>query len=110
MNFSDENKIIFAIDITSFYTLIPNNEGPVQALKYFFNHRPVKKRTSETLIRLAELILTLSCFLFGDNYYNQINGVAMGTKRGPSHANLFVGYIENEFSFSKYYGPKPNVP
>jgi len=25
MNFSDENKIIFAIDITSLYTVIPNN-------------------------------------------------------------------------------------
>ena len=24
-NFSDENKIIFAIDITSLYTVIPNN-------------------------------------------------------------------------------------
>ena len=100
-----ENKIIFTMDITSLYTVIPNNEG-LQALKYFFNQRPIKKPSSETLLRLAELVLTLNCFSFGDNYYKQIDGVAMGTKMGPSYANLFVGFIENKF-FSNYHGPKP---
>ena len=102
-NFSGENKIIFTADITSSYTVIPNNEG-IQTLKYFLNHRPVKKPNSETLLRLAELVLTLNCFSFGDNYCKQINSVAMGSKMGPSYANLFVGYIENGFFFS-YNGP-----
>ena len=53
-NFSGENKIIFIMDITSLYTVIPNNEG-LQALKYFLNQRPIKKPSSETLLRLAEL-------------------------------------------------------
>ena len=35
------------------------------------------KPSSETLIRLAELVLTLNCFSFDYNYYQQINGVAM---------------------------------
>ena len=106
-NFSGENKIIYTIHITSLYTVIPNNEG-LQALKYFFNQRPIKKPSSETLLRLAELVLTLNCFSFGDNYYKQINGVAMGTKMGPSYANLFVGFIENKF-FSNYHGPKTDL-
>ena len=70
--------------------------------------RPIKKPSSETLLRLAELVLTLNCFSFGDNYYKQINGVAMGTKMGPSYANLFVGFIENKF-FSNYHGPKSDL-
>ena len=106
-NFSGENKIIFTMDITSLYTVIPNNEG-LQALKHFFNQRPIKKPISETLLRLAELVLTPNCFSFGDNHYKQINGVAMGTKMGPSYANLFVGFIENKF-FSNYHGPKPDL-
>ena len=53
-------------------------------------------KCSETILRLAELVFTLNCFSFGDNYYQQINGVAMGTKMGPSYANLFVGFIENK--------------
>ena len=106
-NFSGENKIIFTMDITSLYTVIPNNEG-LQALKYVFNQRPIKKPSSETLLRLAELVLALNCFSFGDKYYKRINGVAMGTKMGPSYANLFVGFTENKF-FSNYHGPKPDL-
>ena len=75
-DFSGENRIIFTMDITSLFTVIPNNEG-LQALKYFLNQRPVKSLSSETLLRLAELVLTLNCFSFGDNHYKQINGVAM---------------------------------
>ena len=44
----------------------------------------IKKPSSETSLRLAELVLTLNCFSFGENYYKQINGVAMGTKMGPA--------------------------
>ena len=95
-NFSGENKIIFTMDITSLYTVIPNNEG-LQALKYFFNQRPIKKPSSETLLRPAEMVITLNCFSFGDNYYKQINSVALGTKMGLSYANLF------------YHGPKPDL-
>ena len=68
-------------NITSLYTVIPNGEG-LLALKHFFDLRTVKEPSSETL---------LPC------YYKQINGVAMGTKMGPSYANLFVGYIEHNF-------------
>ena len=73
-----------------------------------FNQCPIKKPSSETLLRLAELVLTLNCFSFGDNYYKQINGVAMGTKIGPSYDNLFLGYIANKF-LPNYHGPKPDL-
>ena len=85
--------------------MIPNSKG-LQALRYFFDQRTVKDPSSETLLRLAELVLTLNCFSFAGNYYKQINGVAMGTKMGPSYANLFVGYVEHQF-FNQYDGPKP---
>ena len=107
-SFLGQNKHIFSMDITSLYTVIPNNEG-LRALKHFFDHRTVKEPSSETLLRLAKLVLTLiSCFSFGSNYYKQANGVAMGTKMGPSYANLFVGFIEHQF-FSQYHGLKPEL-
>ena len=94
--FSGENKFIFTMDITSLYTVIPNNEG-LLALKFYFDKHSNKKPSSETLLRLAELVLTPNCFSFSNNHYQQINGVAMGTKMGPSYANLFVSYLENQF-------------
>ena len=60
-NFLGQNKLIFTIDITSLYTVIPNDEG-LRALKHFFDQRIVKEPCSETLLRLAELALTLNCF------------------------------------------------
>ena len=87
-NFLGEDKLIFTMDISSLYTVIPNSEG-LQALRYFFDQRTVTEPSSETLLRLAELVLTLNCFSFAGNYYKQINGVAIGTKMGPSYANLF---------------------
>ena len=106
-NFSGQDKLIFTMDITSLYTVIPNSEG-LLALKHFFDQRTVKEPSSETLLRLAELVLTLNCFSFAGNYYKQINGVAMGTRMGPSYANLFVGYVEHQF-FNQYNGPKPEL-
>ena len=95
-NFLSEDKLIFTMEISSLYTVIPNSEG-LQALRYFFDQRTVTEPSSETLLRLAELVLTLNCFSFTSNYYKQINVVAMGTKMGPSYANIFVGYVEHEF-------------
>ncbi len=78
-SFLGEEKLIFTMDITSLYTVIPNGEG-LLALKHFFDLRTVKDSSLETLLRLAELVLTLNCFSFADSYYKQINGVAIGTK------------------------------
>ena len=88
-NFTGQDKLIFTMDITSLYTVIPNSEG-LQALKHFFDQRTVKEPSSEMLLCLAELVLTLNCFSFAGNYYKQINGVDMGTRMGPSYANLLI--------------------
>ena len=76
------------MDSTSLYTVIPNDEG-LRALKHFFDQRIVKEPCSETLLHVTELVLTLNCFSCVGNYYKKTNGVAMGTKMGPSYANPF---------------------
>ena len=106
-NFLGEDKLIFTMDISYLYTVIPNGEC-LLALKHFFDLRTFKEPSSETLLRMAELVLTLNCFSFATSYYKQINGVAIDTKMGPNYANLFVGYIEHHF-FIQYNGPKPEL-
>ena len=89
------------MEITYLYSAIPNGDGPL-ALKHFFDLRTVREPSSETLLCLAQLVLTLDCFSFAYKYYKQINGVAMGAKMGPIYANL-------EHQFFNQYGPKPEL-
>ena len=51
-NFLGEDKLIFTMDISSLYTVIPNSEG-LRALWYFFDQRTVKEPSSERLLRPA---------------------------------------------------------
>ena len=68
------------MDITSLYTVIPNKEG-LQVLRFFFDQRTIKEPSSETLLRLAELVLTLNYFSFADNHYKT------GQQRRYGHQN-----------------------
>ena len=98
---------LFTMDIKSLYTVIPNNDG-LQALKYHLDLRPEQQPPTNTLVRLAELVLNLNCFDFDGNYYQQVGGVAMGTKMGPNYACLFVDYVETKM-FEEYQGRKPEL-
>ena len=109
-NFLGQNKLTFAMDIISLHTFIPN--GCIKRCNsqtmIFFNQRTVKEASSEKLLRLAELVLTPNCFSFDGNDYKLTNGVAMGTKMGPSYANVFVGFIEHQFFLVNTTAPKLN--
>ena len=79
-NFLGEDNLIFTMDITSRRSFSPQT---------FFDLCTVKEPSSETLLRLAELVLTLNWQLFTGSYYKQINGVAIGTKNGTQLRQSF---------------------
>ena len=100
-------NLFFTMDVKSLYTIIPHAEG-LSAIKYFLEQRIDKTPPTDTIVRLAELVLTLNTFEFNDQFYRQVKGVAMGTKMDPSFANLFLGFVEKNF-LEHYMGPKPSL-
>src|SRR3984885_9104393 len=80
-------------DVASLYTVIPHQDG-LRALRYFLDKRSDQTPSTETVLRLAELVLTLNAFEFDGQHYQQVSGVAMGTKMGPSYADLFMAWLE----------------
>ena len=90
---SGPDRFVFTMNIKSLYTVIPNNDG-LLALRHFLNKRPVQEPPSHTLVRLAELFLTLNSFSFNGDYFQQTGGVAMGSRLGPNYGCLFVGHVE----------------
>ena len=101
------DRFVFTMDIKSLYTVIPNNDS-LLALRHFLNKRPVKQPHSHTLVRLAELVLTLNGFSFKGDYFQQTGGVVMGSRLGPNYACLFVGHVEEQI-FQQYPGKKPDL-
>ena len=59
------------------------------------------------MVPLAELVLTLNTFTFNGKLYQQIGGIAMGSKLGLN-ACLFMGYAEQRI-FEQYRGTKPDL-
>ena len=106
IHFHGNHKFNFTMDVKCLYTVIPHHDS-LKALKFFFDKRPNQEPSTTVLIRLAELVLTLNNFSFDGEHYQQISGVAMGTKMGPNYANLFVGFVENQI-FEQYTDPVPD--
>ena len=86
------------------FTSIPLNETIDLAVKLIFDNNPNIKITKKDLKKLFEFA-TSGTHSFDGNYYDQIDGVAMGSPLGPVLANLFMGFYEKqwlkEFNFCK---------
>lgn len=83
-------------DVTSLYTNIPHDLG-VKAIKYWLSKYPnlLPSRFSEDFIVDAiKIVLENNIFQFGDCFYLQILGTAMGTKFAPTYASLVLAYLE----------------
>lgn len=84
---------IFTLDVTSLYTSILHCNG-LLALRFFLEQDPHPVVNTDIVICLAELVLTLNSFEFNGQLFDQISGVAMLTKIGPSYTCLFMGHLE----------------
>ena len=49
-----------------------------------------KQISSDTLIKLAEILLKNNIFEFNEKTFRQVRGTAIGTKFAPSYAILFI--------------------
>ena len=59
-----------------------------------FEHNPGLNITKAELKKLFEFVTSGTYFLFQGTFYDQIDGVAMGSPLGPVLAKFFMGYYE----------------
>ena len=85
--------ILLTLDVSSLYTNIPHEEGK-QACKHALNRRLQNNPPPSCLIKMIDQILTLNNFKFNGQNFIQVQGTAMGTRMGPSYANIFMGELE----------------
>eukprot|EP00061_Rhincodon_typus_P016126 g44174.t1 len=71
-----------------------------------FQSLSTQSPSTNTLIHLAELVLTINNFSFDSSHLTE--GVAMGTRVGTSYACPFVGFVEQSH-FNNYTGSIPHL-
>ena len=75
------------------------------AVKYISEGNPDLKLTRSDLKRLFSFATAETHFLFKGSFYDQIDGVAMGSPLAPVLANLFMGHHEKIW-LEQYQGPE----
>ena len=88
------NRFLISYDVCSLFTSIPLKETIGIAVNLLFDHNPGLNITKAKLKKLFEFATSGTYFLFQGTFYDQIDGVAMGSPLGPVLANLFMGYYE----------------
>ena len=75
------------------------------AINLIFYHNSDRNITRKELKKLLFFATSQTHFIFNSKFYNQIDGVAMGSPLAPVLANIFMGFHEskwlNEYNFNK---------
>ena len=85
---------MISYDACNLFTNIALKETIKLAVNLIFEKRPEIRMTRKQLTKLFEFVTSWTHFLFNGDYYNQIDGEAVGYPLGPVLANLFMGYHE----------------
>ena len=92
-------------NITSLSTNTPLQETIDIATNLISNHNLNLNITKKELKKLSLFATSQTHFIFNSKFYNQIDGVAMGSPLAPVLANIFMGFYEskwlNEYNLNK---------
>ena len=91
------NEFLVSYDICSFFTGIPLTETIDIAVDLLFEKNTGFKISKADLKKLFQFATSGTHFMFECKFYDQIDGVAMGSPLGPVLANLFIGYHEQKW-------------
>ena len=104
-NLSKKNLVSY--DAASLFTNIPLQKTIDIAINLIFNSNPNLNITRKELKKLFLFATSQTYFIFNSKFYNQIDGVAMGSSLAPVLANIFIGFHESKW-LNQYNLNKPN--
>ena len=104
-NVNLSRKFLVSYYVSSLFTNIPLQETINIATSLIFNPNPNLNITEKELKKLFLLATSQTHFISNSKFYNQIDGVAMGSPLAPVLANIFMGFYEskwlNEYNLNK---------
>ena len=92
---SVDNCFLVSFDVESLFTNIPLEETINLAVDTIIENKHDLQISREKLLKLFKFCTSNTHFLFRNEYFEQVDGVAMGSPLAPILANLFMGHHEN---------------
>ena len=96
----DKQFIMASYDVDSLFTNIPLDETINICINELFKDKSKKKVNGLSKAQIKELLKLAtkqSFFMFNNNFYIQKDGVAMGNPLGPTLANAFLSFHEQNW-------------
>lgn len=96
--------LLLTADAISMYTNIHTDHGITTVEKYIHKHRDKLEPDFPTtlLIRLLTIVMKLNTFTFGESFYLQKQGTAMGTTCAVKYATIYCALHEEDTIIPKY--------
>ena len=104
LHLQDNSTLLATSDTTSMYSNIEPLEGLETIKNYieFYVHEVNEKFPTKLILKLLELVMTNNIFQFGNTYWKQLIGTAMGTPCACIYAILFFAFYERTHLQEKY--------
>ena len=99
------SNFMVSFDVESLFTNIPLNECIDLAVRYIKEDNTDIKLSATELKTLLRFATSQTHFLFKGSFYDQVDGVSMGSPLAPVLANLFMGHNEKDW-IENYKGSK----
>jgi len=106
MKTKTDHETMVSFDVSSLFTNVPVSETIDYVTELWLESDGSNIINCETIKQLLEFCCTNVPFMYGDNWFMQVDGVAMGSPLAPTLASLFMKSIEDKLS--TFTGNKPS--
>ena len=103
--YKHNNGIMCSLDVTSLFTNVPLDETIQICLDRLYSLPDPPQLPRSVLKDLLQFASKKSHFIFDGHYYDQIDGVAMGSPLGPVLANIFMCHFEEKWLMKSRFCP-----
>jgi len=93
-----DNQIMCSFDVCSLFTNVPLDETIQICLSKLYCLPEPPRLPRPALKTFLEFATKKSHFIFDGQYYDQVDGVVMGSPLGPVLANIFMCHFEEQWT------------